>query len=320
MLYTEVSPRLTSIPVRPIKRVCVLGMAESSRHLAPFDDLSIPIWVINESYRHAGGDGKPWLKRWDRLFQMHKTFDYRRPNNQNDPKHWEWLREQPGPGEAGFKPIYMQEVDPEVPASVKYPKDEIVARFLPDYRRIVDGGEEQIEYFGSSVEYMLALALYEDYDEIQIWGVEMASNTEYRDQRASGSFWLGVAGQHAKLVLPANCSLLKGPLYGYGQVPKLNRMQLEVRIKGMFAEYQKYEAKRSELAADLLTAQKELVTFKADAQRVKAIKMRLGEDEKQSDALAGRMNILRGHIDEAQFIIDTLDALLPVTGGQTQDE
>jgi hypothetical protein len=32
------------------------------------------------------------------------------------------------------------------------------------------------------------------------------------------------------------------------------------------------------------------------------------------------MNILRGHIDEAQFVIDTLDAILPVTGGTVQEE
>jgi hypothetical protein len=275
---------------------------------------------MNESYRHAGADGKPWLKRWDRLFQIHKKFDYSRSNNQNDPQHWAWLKSQPGPGQDGFKPVYMQEVDPEVPASVKFPKDEIVARFLPGYRRIAKDGEEQIEYFGSTVEYMVALALYEDVEEIQIWGVEMASNTEYRDQRASGSFWLGIAGQHARIVLPANCSLLKGPRYGYDQVPKLNRMQFEVRIKGMFKEYQAYEATFKDLAAQQLTAQKELVTFKADAQRVKSIKARLQEEEKQADALAGRMNILRGHIDEAQFVIDTLDAILPVTGGTVQEE
>jgi len=45
--------------------------------------------------------------------------------------------------------------------------------------------------FGSTISYMLAQAIHERVDEISLYGVGMCD--EYEGQRASATYWLGVA-------------------------------------------------------------------------------------------------------------------------------
>jgi hypothetical protein len=88
--------------------------------------------------------------------------------------------------------------------SVKYPVEEIISEF-------------GIDYFQSSVDFMLAMAIYEGYEEIYLYGVDMSVAGEYETQKPSGSFWLGVAkGRGINIFLPDNCDLLKSYFrYGY---------------------------------------------------------------------------------------------------------
>ena len=57
-----------------------------------------------------------------------------------------------------------------IPTSESYPLDEVINRFKSNY-------------FGSSIDYMVALALYRDYDEINLYGVNMVLKKEYERQR-----------------------------------------------------------------------------------------------------------------------------------------
>lgn len=92
-------------------KVALVGMAESNRYLAPFDDPEWEIWSLNEGYNIKGTvkdkngnpvrdkDGKkvkePFLKRWDMLFQMHPDWDYTREGNFNHQNYWSWLQNKP---------------------------------------------------------------------------------------------------------------------------------------------------------------------------------------------------------------------------------
>lgn len=172
-----------------MKTVCIVGSHPDTRALAPFDDLSQEIWVFNEA---AKAD---WCKRVDAVFQLHKPVIWRSKANRNDPKHYEWLKN------ADCK-IYMQDHYSDVPSSVKYPLDEVL--------KIAD-----IRYLTSSVAYALALAIYQGYDVIKIYGVEMESNTEYAHQRPGVALWLGVAvGRGIKVEFATN-KFFAEPLYGY---------------------------------------------------------------------------------------------------------
>lgn len=285
--------------------VAIVGMAESTRELAPFDDLDVAIWGMNESAANKGQHGKPWLRRWTGWHQMHKLWDALRPNNQNDAEHPAWLR-----AATGF-PIYMQEVFPEVPASVAYPKDEIVEKYLKNYRRIGDDGKP-IEYFKSTAAYQLAHAGLLGFDRIEVYGVEMSFETEYKDQRPNFEFWCGIVGQHAEIIVPASCSLLGGPnnvRYGYDQKPRLNPTQFGIRAMAMRRDREGYMAKLQDLYAEKGVCAQQLKAFSGDATRVKGIRARLQEIEGEVDTLKGRANILQGAIQEAEFVLSTMGQL-----------
>ena len=129
-------------------------------------------------------------------------------------------------------PIYMQRHFDEIPASVEYPLAEMVRHF----------GRQ---YFKSTLDYMIALALFEGFTEIHIYGVNMAVGEEYSVQKPSMEYWLGRAeGMGVKIVLPDGCDLLKGYFrYGYD-----DEKQNDLLIKG--------RAKSAELAKNAAEFQK----------------------------------------------------------------
>jgi len=198
--------------IDPFKRttdtVCMVGMANTSREDAPFDDPNVEIWVINEMI-NQGHSHYTWIPRWDRSIQIHEEWDFSRAGNHNDEQHYLCLQQDHG------KPIYMQDVFPAIPNSVKYPKEEIEAKFVADFLR--GPKDERDKYWTSSPCYMLALALYLGFPMIRLYGFEMSSQTEYMYQRDGVSFWLGTINgtPGSKFWLPEGCQLLSGPVYGY---------------------------------------------------------------------------------------------------------
>lgn len=65
--------------------------------------------------------------------------------------------------------------------SERYPLEEIIAFFDTDY-------------FTSSVDYMIALAVYEGHHTINLWGVNFETQDEERaDERTGATYWIGMA-------------------------------------------------------------------------------------------------------------------------------
>jgi hypothetical protein len=124
--------------------------------------------------------------------------------------HWGWLQQ-----EHPF-PIYMHQVYDSVPSSVKYPLREIQKELIGNITR----GEEKIEkLFASTFVYQIALALYQGYERIELYGIEMTGIGDYAYQRESMAFWLGKADTMGVDVwMPEECALLVQPLYGYEEV------------------------------------------------------------------------------------------------------
>ena len=96
-----------------------------------------------------------------------------------------------------------------------YPIDEIVEFF-------------GVDYFSNTVDYAIALAIYMEYKEIDIYGIDMIHGSEYQDQKPGVDFWCGVAiGKGIKVkVHGAFSSIMKtkdGLLYGYDIKQKQQR-------------------------------------------------------------------------------------------------
>jgi hypothetical protein len=106
-------------------------------------------------------------------------------------------------------PILMQKQWPEIPHSVAYPINEIIAKY---------GG-----YFTNTISYMIAYAIYLGAKEIGIWGVDMAVDSEYHHQRPSCEYFIGLAkGMGINVVIPAESDLCKVLfLYGFQEKEKI---------------------------------------------------------------------------------------------------
>ena len=90
----------------------------------------------------------------------------------------------------------MMDKESDVPASCRFPKEEILDKF----RR----------YFTNSISWEIALAIYEGFKKIYIYGVDMAQDSEYAFERPSVEYFCGYAeGAGIELVVPEKSDLLK---------------------------------------------------------------------------------------------------------------
>jgi hypothetical protein len=87
--------------------------------------------------------------------------------------------------------------------------------------------EFDTDYFSSTVDYVLALAIYEGFKEIHLYGCSMILGSEYSYQKPGMDFWCGMAkGRGVKVVVhgkEATAMRTQDQLmYGYG-FPQVER-------------------------------------------------------------------------------------------------
>jgi len=105
-------------------------------------------------------------------------------------------------------PVYMQQEWKNIPKSKVFPFEQLMSFF-------------KTKYFGCSIAWMLALALYEHLSgqlikKIGFWGIEL-TGVEYYHQRATTERFIGYAeAKGIEIVIPEESSLLKMPyIYAY---------------------------------------------------------------------------------------------------------
>ena len=182
--------------------VALVGLAPTSCSKAPWDDEYVNIWALNEA--HLLNWMKTW-GRWDRYFQMHLPNFYQREADLGGLRgHYDWLQE------VHDNPIYMIDEYDDVPSATKYPLVDVCNELLPGLRV----GFSKMKHFKSTFDYMIALAIYEGFQRIEIYGFEM--DAEYRDQRDGGLFWIGFAlGRGIDVYLPEGNTIFDPLIYGY---------------------------------------------------------------------------------------------------------
>ena len=178
---------------RTKSKVAIVGFAPStmaeSRFL--FDDPDCEIWGLNQLYMtYNTGQNLPDIaKNCDRWFQIHHRVTYD-ANIVRDHSHHDWMAKQ-----KDF-PIYMQEHNPEIPMSVRFPKEKIIDEFGT--------------YFTNSISWEIALAIQEGFEKIYLYGVDMATHSEYAYERPSVEYFLGWAkGRGIDIMIPQRSDLLK---------------------------------------------------------------------------------------------------------------
>jgi len=214
---------------KTLRSLAIVGSHPATRELAPYDDAEYDIWLFNEAPQ------KPTVyRRWDASFQLHLPEVYASNENWVNKDHWSWLQE-----DHGERVIWMQEVDPRVPNSRRYPLEEIL-KMVP-YR-----------YLRSTPAEALALAIHLGYRKISLYGSELTSNTEYTYQAINYAFWIGFAiGQGVELDLQCwKNEFYEQPIYGYEgelEIPRefyLGRMkEFESRWRDKKAAYELVQGK-----------------------------------------------------------------------------
>jgi len=167
------------------KRVAIVGTAPSWQ-LTQWDDPGLKIWSLNDAYRLNG------FKRADAWYDLHPMdhFYYIEqgqgqvyahqvpPGYYVRPKdHLQWLEHQQIP--VWLHPDYATQ-HPAAAAwrhARAFPKADIEAAFGM--------------YFASSPAWMLAQAVLEGYKEIHIYGIHLATEHEYIEQRPNFEFLIG---------------------------------------------------------------------------------------------------------------------------------
>ena len=184
----------------------LVGFASSSRDLAPWDDPSWILMGLNQLYRHC--------PRFDAWIDIHHYF--RDPRSMVDgTDEIEWMKSAP-------IPIFQHERQPDIPNSVRYPIEDVSGQ-NPAYPWGVD-------YFTSTISYMIALAIRDGFKTIGVWGVDLIVGQEYFYQKACAEMWLGIAnGQGIEIHLPAQTALLKhGFRYGYQTEPDCGPIKMSM--------------------------------------------------------------------------------------------
>ncbi len=153
-------------------------------------------WLMNTTHKIDQG------RRYDRVFNLHEPAIILGLT----PGAMEWYAAQ-------TFPVYMLEVHPDVQRSVRYPIEAVQKFFARETR----SGMQLETCFGSSVEFMIALALMEGFEHIDLMGIECRSEDEYRDQARSVMFWMGRAmGMGRTMTCSATSGLCMVPaIYGY---------------------------------------------------------------------------------------------------------
>lgn len=284
----------TDTPAEPGKKIAIVGFAQTNRDQAPFNDPSWEIWTMNDAWS--------WIPRATRWFELHSDYIYewelRRPA-----RHLEFLKEFQGP-------VYLLEARADMPNSVRFPIEQAIQTI-------------GYPYLTSSVAYMLALAIMERPAEIGIWGIELATRSEYEEQRPCVEYLMGLAaGRGIPVYLPDNCLLRSGPMYGRGSAnpagEKHTPSQFGARLKALQtrkAELLAQHEKRLTLLDQLRGAtgesrywiqqrqgQDEGITARF-FERVGLLEKREGELNNEIAILAGQVAQMDGALLETQYWI-----------------
>lgn len=293
--------------------IALVGGAATTRGAAQYSQAD-EFWTANWSYKYD------YVPRIDRLFEMHPVWLYAKANKETWSKpveHWKWLqKEHP-------YPIYCLQKHPDIPSAVRYPIEDAIEECFGDRlirRNWKEGTDEHARFFSSSFDYMFGLAILKqeewDIDTIEIFGVEMGSDTEYRYQRYGGNFFIQAAmARGIKVIIPHNSQIVISKLYGYEGAQMIFRTDLEnylakynqAREEGT-AALNHLEGQGVHLAEEL---QKCVQEYGIDDDRSKAAAIAMQEHQEKMQTQRDMTSIAAGAYQAVFHLIKEVDLEIP---------
>ena len=205
-------------------KVAIVGSAPHKVD-APFDDKAWSIWACAP----ANID----LPRWDEWFEIHTYADC----VTRYPGYLQFLQA------AGGRPVWVAMDHKDIPAAIGFDSRKLFREFGMEFFGEGTGG--------STVAYMMAEAIYRGANEIALYGIDMATSSEYWTQRAGCMHFATIAKLRGiKVTIHPSSALLRSPSpYGV-HTPSYVEANIRERIgimeasrKAMLLEYQRLEGK-----------------------------------------------------------------------------
>jgi len=216
-------------------KVAIVGFAPSCADVRVyFNDPDWEIWGLNQLYLQF----PTMAEKATRWFQIHQRSSY--DQAVRDHKHDDWLKAQ-----TNF-PIYLDPAtwkESGIPMGIPYPRFEIQKTFG--------------DYFTNSISWMISLAVYEHIkygglEKLAIYGVDMAQDEEFREQRPSCEWLVGWAQAligKDNVYIPAKSDLMKTTwIYPFeeGSAEKF-RVKLDARIDELSQRAQQIRSQKLQL-------------------------------------------------------------------------
>lgn len=186
-----------------MKKVCFIGRGPSWR-LAPFINPEYEIWGISDIYT--------LITRADRWFEMHSYEEIKNhiPRENPEANH---LKEM----DKLNIPVYMQNCIAEIKQAIRYPIERMTEKYP--------------NWWTNSLCYMFALAIDEGFEEINIYGVDMANTDEFVEEIPAIAKWIGYCVAKGITVNVPETSILQNHnyLYGYENIEREKRRKSFLR-------------------------------------------------------------------------------------------
>jgi hypothetical protein len=245
-----------------------IGVLGTAWHVtkAPFDDPSWELWAANVGQ----------VPRWDRWFDLHDDASI-----DTYPGHREFLSSQ-------TKPVYLR--TKSIVSGQPYPLEVMTAKY-------------GTWFFTSTIAYMLAMAIEEGPEEIGLWGVDLAHDTEYRHQKPGCRFFLQTALlKGIKVVMPPEAEVATpGKLYAYAE-PTWLEMKARTRVAELRARVDQLQQQRNNLVLEktALAAIKGSWSIPVPPEEVEK---RLAEMPARERALENEALVLDGGLQNAVHVL-----------------
>lgn len=159
----------------------------------------------NQKYKRHG-QILDWSAWWD-LHPIGPTPFYRGIREKR-PETLAWYKALPGPGAPNYRPLWLLEKDPSIPAGVVFPW-----QFVMDQFRI-DG--EAGTWFTCQVDWMAAYAILEGYKHIILHGHGVSHEPQHMVAHRGILYWIAVARERGIKVTVVPPSWYLAPPEPYG--------------------------------------------------------------------------------------------------------
>jgi len=301
------------------KKLIFVGSNPRTRHLIPWEEPDAEFYTLNEAPMNA------WVKRWDVLFQIHPRWDWDRQNNLAHPNHPLFIKAKSGeclyckgagkayadgkevacpwcvegiytvPDHRKGKTIIMQDDNEDVPGCIRFPVDGITDLYLT-----------------STLAHMLFYAIFYRDAQIELYGFEAESNTEYAAQRPCIEYWVGYGRGLGMSIEAPGSGLLKGRHYAYDDYDQGYRSRLEMRKQALHVQLHEAEVEsvKSEGELNALTPYRELPVIESAWNKAY-------DDHFRKKNF---VSFLRGTLKELDRAIEILDAYRQDSDEATKDD